>query len=102
MHIGRSHHTALEVTLSLLGGFVASFTAFTINTYHNASLQGQLLAGDPTLNRQMPTTLNAMKGIGDGSDPMISALTSFGWWTAVLIGGVFASFIVFKLMRRYV
>ncbi len=102
MHIGRSHH--LDVIVSIVGGFAASFLSFFVTTYTGGShsLGGQLLAGDPTINRQFPSTLNTMHAALDGSDPIANALTSYTWWTAVVIGGIVASFVVFKLIRRYV
>lgn len=100
MHIGRSHH----LPISIISGFTASFLTFTVAQYVNISggLRGQLMAGDPTLNRQLPSTLNAMKGAIDGSDSMVSSLTSYGFWMTVLLGGIVASFVAFKMLRRYV
>ncbi len=102
MHTGRSHH--LDVIISVFGGFASSFLAFAVTTYTGGSrsLGGQLLAGDPTVNRQFPSTLNTMQAALEGSDPIASAMTSSSWWTAVVIGGIVASFVVFKLIRRYV
>lgn len=103
-HIGRSHHTGLQAAISIVGGFAASFLAFSVTTYTQqyGGMHGQLLAGDPSANRELPTTLNAMRSAADGSNPILHAMTSYGWWTAVVIGGMIASVIVFKLMRRYV
>ncbi len=104
MHIGRSHHKAIEVIVAVVGGFSASFLTFVITTYtqYHRSLSGQLVAGDTTVHRELPTTLNMMHAAMDGRDPIASAMTNYGWWIAVLIGGVIASLIIFKLARRYV
>ncbi len=103
MHLGRSHHTIGQMVVSLCGGLAASFLTFTVTTFtQNYSMKGQLLAGDPSVNRQMPTTLNAMQGAMDGSSPMIHAMTSYGWWVMVIIGGFIAAFIILKMMRRFV
>lgn len=100
MHIGRSHH----LLLSIVSGFTASFLTFAVATYSqiHGGIQGQLLAGDPTANRQYPTTLNAMKGTLDGSNSMVGALGSYGFWLTVILGGIVASFVAFKMLRRYV
>jgi len=65
-------------------------------------MQGQLLAGDPTANREFPTTLNTMHAAMDGQSSVLNAMGSYGFWIAVTIGGVVASFIIFRLARRYV
>lgn len=99
MHLGRNHHIALSVLM----GFTASFLLFTMSVYSSAGgMRGQLMAGDPTANRQFPTTLNAMKGAIDGSDPMISAMSSYGFWYTVILGGIVVSYIIFKVARRYI
>ena len=103
MHMGRSQHTALHVIGSIVGGFLLSFGFFAGSTYVQLSgMQGQLVAGDPNLNRQLPTTLNAFQGAINGSNPMMSALTSYGWWMTVLLGTIVAAFAIFKVARRYV
>jgi len=100
MHFGRSHH----IITSILGGFAASFLTFTVTTYTRVSrgLGGQLLAGDPAANRELPTTLNMMKDAADGTDPTIQAMSSYGFWIAVTIGTLIAAPIVYRLMRRFV
>ena len=100
MHIGRSHH----LLISVISGFTASFVTFTVAQYVNISggLRGQLMAGDPTANRQFPSTLNSMKGAMDGTDSMVSSLTSYGFWMTVILGGIVASMVAFKMLRRYV
>lgn len=103
MHLGRSHHSAAQIAVSLCGGFAASFLTFAVTTFtQNYDLKGQLMAGDPSVNRQLPTTLNAMQGAMDGSSPMIQAMTTYGWWVMVIIGGFIAAFIILKMMRRFV
>lgn len=103
MHIGRSHHTGLQVLLAGLGGFVGSFLFFVAATSMQLSgMKGQLVAGDPTANRQLPTTLNAFQGAMNGSDSIMSSMSSYGWWFMVSIGGIFLSFALFKVVRRYV
>lgn len=103
MHLGRSHHTVGQIATSVAGGFAASFLAFSVTTFTQSyGMKGQLLAGDPTVNRQMPTTLNAMQGAMDGSNPMMHAMTSYAWWIMVVCGGIIAAFIILKMMRRYV
>lgn len=104
MHFGRSHHLGLEIAVSAIGGFAASFLAFTLTTYtqHSGSMQGQLLAGDPTQNRNFPTTLNTMHAAMDGQSSVLGAMGTYGFWIAVTIGAVIAGLIIFKLARRYV
>lgn len=104
MHMGRSH-TAGEIVTALVGGFAASFLTFVVTTYtqyYGHNMQGQLLAGDPTMNREFPTTLNTMHAAMDGQNPVLESMSSYGWWTLVIIGGLIAAFIILKLMRRYV
>ncbi len=105
MHVGRSHHLSLEIAVSILGGFTASFLAFVTVTYtqhYNAFLRSQLLAGDPAKNREFPTVLNTMHAAMNGENPIVQSMGSYGWWFLVVIGGIIASCIVFRLARRYV
>ncbi len=104
MHFGRNHHLGIEVAVSVVGGFLASFTAFAFTTYtrNMGSMQGQLVAGDPTKNREFPTTLNTMHAAMNGQDSLLNAMGSYGFWVMVTIGAVIAGFIIFKLARRYV
>lgn len=103
-HLGRSHHTAVDAAISIIGGFAASFLTFSITAYseYSSSMRGQLIAGDPTLNRQYPTTLSMMQSGIDGTNPILQSMSSYGWWMAVLIGAIVAAFIIFRLIRRYV
>ncbi len=104
MHFGRNHRMALRIALSAIGGFATSFTAFVVTTYmqHSTSLQGQLLAGDPTQNKEFPTTLNTMHAVMDGQNSILGSMGTYGFWVAVTMGAVIAGFIIFKMMRRYV
>lgn len=88
-----------------MGGFTASLLAFVTVTYtqsYNAMIKSQLLAGDPATNREFPTTLNTMHSAMDGQNTMLQAMGSYGFWVLVFFGGIIASFIIFRLMRRYV
>ncbi len=104
VHLGRSHHRGIEISVSVIGGFAVSLLTFTITTvtrnYH--AIQGQLLAGDPTQNREFATSLNSMQASMVGENPMLNSMGSYGWWLMVLVGGLMVSFIFFKLVRRYV
>ena len=93
-----------DIGISLLGGFSASFLAFSLTTMtgHFGALQGQLIAGDPAMNRELPTTFNEMHAALAGENPMVNAMSNYSWWVAVMLGGIVAAFIIFKLMRRYV
>ena len=104
MHFGSNPRMAVRIALSAVGGFAASFTAFVVTTYmqHSRALQGQLLAGDPTQNRQFPTTLNTMHAAMDGQNSILGSMGTYGFWVAVTIGAVIAGLIIFKMMRRYV
>lgn len=104
MHLGRSHHLSTEIIVSAIGGFAASFLTFTVMTVtqHQGSIRGQLVPGDQAVNREFPTTLNMMHAALDGSNPMANAMTSYAWWVTVVMGGIAASFLIFKLARRYV
>lgn len=103
MHLGRSHHPATQVAVSVIGGFAASFLTFAVTTTQKfGAMQGQLLAGDPELNKEFPTTLNTMHAAMDGQNSLLNSMSSSAFWLLVIIGGVIASFIIFKLMRRYV
>ncbi len=103
MHIGRSHHPLADTIGSIIGGFGISFLVFTgqVMMQSSKNFRGQLLAGDPAANRDLPTTLNAMRSIQDGSSPILQAMSSYAWWVAVLIGAAIASVILLKLLRRY-
>lgn len=103
MHIGRSHHTAVQAVISVIGGFAASFFVFAASTYVQlGGMRGQLVAGNQNVNRQYPSTLNAFQGAIDGTNPMMQSFTSYGFWLMVILGGIVASFILFKMARRYV
>ncbi len=104
MHIGRSHHRSLAIGISVIGGFLASFTTFaiTVSTKHFGSMRGQLVAGDSAGSREMPTTLNMMNAAMDGQSPILNAMGSYGFWVMVTIGAVAAGFIIFTFARRYV
>jgi len=101
MHL---EHSPADLAIALVGGFFASFLTFTVTAYERAgvSLLGQLIAGDPQANREFPTTLNTLQAAVGGEDPLVQAMSSYGWWIAVLIGGLIAAAIILKLMRRYV
>ncbi len=101
-HTGRSHHRGIEICCSAAGGFLASFLVFLVAATQSRVFQGQLIAGDPNVNKQYPTTLNTMQSALSGGNPIASAMTSYTWWICVVIGGIFFSFIVFKLVRRYI
>ena len=92
-----------QLAISIIGGFVASLLAITFAQFHSSSAwKGQLLAGDPTLNRDMPTTLNAFKNAADGTQTLMQNLSSPLWWAFVIGGGIIAAFIIFKILRKYV
>ncbi|OGJ66776.1 hypothetical protein A3A67_03940 [Candidatus Peribacteria bacterium RIFCSPLOWO2_01_FULL_51_18] len=101
-HVGRSHHAGLEITLSALGGFAASFLIFLVAARQSNTFRGQLIAGDPAVNRQFPSTLNTMQTALSGGNPIASSMTSYGFWVAVIIFGSALSFLILKLLRRYV
>lgn len=104
MHIGRSHHRGLAITISVIGGFLASFTTFaiTVSTKHFGSMRGQLIAGESAGSRELPTTLNMMNAALDGQNPMLTAMSGYGFWVLVMIGTVVASAIIFQQARKYV
>ena len=91
-----------HLALSALGGIVAGFLA-TLFVELNASNMylGQLLAGNQTVNRTMPTTLNALKTVTDGTDPMITGLTSMSFWITFVVLSVISSVVLLKWMRRF-
>lgn len=90
--------------LSIVGGFTASFLTFLFFAYTCGlgSMRGQLVAGDATENGKLPTTLNTLHGAFNGTDPVIAALSSYAWWTTVLLVGCIASFVLLRITRRYV
>lgn len=104
MLFGRSPRLLLETALSLIGGFLASFLAFVFVTATEGyrSLPGQLVAGDPSLNRQYPTTLNTVQDVIGGNNAIIEGFKSELWWFGVGVGTIVAAMILFKLIRRYV
>lgn len=103
MHIGRSHHSASEIAGSVIGGFGISFLVFGSQVILQSSKvqRAQLLAGDPTANRDMPTTLNAVRAVTEGTSPMLQAMGSYVWWIAVIVGGLIATYVLLKMIRRY-
>lgn len=102
MHIGRSHHIALTIG-SVIGGFAVSFLTFTTSQFIQlGGMKGQLVAGDPNINKELPTMHNAFQGVIDGSNPITSSLSSYGFWVMVSIGGIISAIIIFKILRRFV
>jgi hypothetical protein len=49
----------------------------------------------------MPTTLNALKTVTDGTDPMITGLTSMSFWITFVVLSVISSVVLLKWMRRF-
>lgn len=97
-----SPHPKLDIAIALVGGFLSSFLAFAATTVQRTNyLEGQLIAGDPALNKNLPTTLNTMQAAIDGNDPLLIAMGSYVWWIMVLVGGLIAAFFILKMMRRY-
>lgn len=95
-----THHTHL--TLSALGGIVSGFLATLFIEFNSSKIYlGQLLAGNQTVNRTMPTTLNALKTVTDGTDPMITGLTHMSFWITFIVLSVISSTVLFRWMRRY-
>lgn len=99
-----STHSKLDVPIAIVGGFFASFLTFMVAAYQttNSTFLSQLLAGDPVANREFPTTLNTLQAAVNGEDPLLTSMSSYGWWIAVMIGGLIAAAVILKLMRRYV
>ena len=99
-------HSKLDLPIAIVGGFLASFLTFVVSTYQQAGMGvfqlGQLLAGDPVANRAEPTTLNTLQAAMHGEDPLLTSMSSYEWWVAVMIGGLIAAALILKLMRRYV
>lgn len=104
MHTGRSHHTATEIVGSAIGGFALSFLILSSQVILQSSknFQAQLLAGDTTTHPDLPSAINAMRSVGQGTDPIMRAMTSYAWWIVVIVGAVIASFALLKIMRKYV
>jgi hypothetical protein len=96
-------HTHREIATALVGGFAASFLTFTVTTYTtNSGMRGQLMAGDPAVNQELPTTLNMMQSAMDGNNSMLNSMGSYTWWILVIIVGLIGAFVLLKVMRRYV
>lgn len=92
-------HLLLAGVGSLLAGFLASLGIYTIGVSFTASmLRGQLIAGDPDVNAQYPTTLGIMQDTMHNADVMVSPL----WWLGVITLGFFLSFGVFIFVRKSV
>lgn len=96
-----THHT--HRTLATLGGIIAGFMATLFIEFNSSKIYlGQLLAGNQTVNRTMPTTLNALKTVTDGTDPMITGLTSMSFWVTFVVLSIISSAVLLRWMRRYV
>lgn len=90
----RSH-----ITLSTLGGIVSGFLATLFIEFNSSKIDlGQLLAENQTVNRTMPTTLNALKTVTDSTDSMMTGLTSMSFWVTFVVLSVIASSVLFKWM----
>ena len=63
------------------------------------NLPGQLLAGDPTLNKEYPTTLHAFQQVTDE----VHAASSMSFWVITIVVGVTLSFLLLKYIgNRFV
>lgn len=95
--------TRIRLILAVLGGFTASFLALVGNTYlqFNDQFRSQLLAGDPSLNKDYPTTLNTMHGAMDAGTAVSQMLGSTVFWVLIGFGTLLGAWILFRVMQRY-
>lgn len=91
--------------LTTLSGFGVSFVSFVLWGYVRMSgkdFQGQLIAGDPSVNNQFPTTYNTMGDIVGGTNAIANGMFGYAWWIAVIVGGLLATWLLLKFTRRYI
>lgn len=90
----------MKMTIAASGGVTTSFLAFlTFTVMQSGGMRGQVVAGDQAANSMLPTTYNALQGSLLGQNPMMNAMTSYLWWTGVLIGGAIAAWVFLGMLR---
>jgi hypothetical protein len=92
----------MKITMASAGGMATSFAGFLAFTLMQSStaLRGELMAGDPAVNSQYPSTYNAFQASLTGENPIMNAMTSYMWWTGVIIGGALLSWFFLGFLRN--
>ncbi len=91
----------MKMSMASAGGMATSFAAFlTFTVMQSGSMRGQLVAGDPSVNRQFPSTLNSLQASLTGDNPIAGAMSSYVWWTGVIVGGVVLSWVFLRMLRN--
>lgn len=89
--------------IAFAGGMSLSFfIMLLVPLMQGTHIGGQLLAGDPSANRRYPTTLNAVQGAVDTSTGILQLFSSAGWWMMMGILGIVLSFMLLRIIRRWV
>lgn len=91
----------MKISLASTGGMASSFAAFLVFTamQSGTAMRGQLVAGDPAVNRQYPTTLGSMQASLTGENAIAGAMSSYVWWIGVVIGGVVLTWVFLRLLQ---
>jgi hypothetical protein len=84
----------MKMSLASAGGMATSFAAFLAVTTMQTG------AGDPSVNRQYPTALNSFQASLTGENAIASAMSSYVWWTGVIVGGVVMTWLFLRLLRN--
>ncbi len=92
----------MKITMASAGGMATSFAGFLAFTLMQSStaLRGELMAGDPAVNSKYPSTYNAFQASLLGENPIMNAMTSYMWWTGVIIGGALLSWFFLGFLRN--
>jgi hypothetical protein len=90
----------MKMTIAASGGVTTSFLAFlTFTVMQSGAMRGQVVAGDPVANSALPTTFNAFQASLLGQNPIMNAMTSYMWWTGVLLGGAVCAWFFLGFLR---
>lgn len=94
----------MKITMASAGGMATSFAGFLAFTLMQTStnMRGELIAGDPAVNSQYPSTYNALQASLTGGSSIANAMTSYMWWTGVIIGGGLLAWIFLRFLRQRV
>lgn len=90
----------MKMSIAASGGVTTSFLAFLAFTVmQSGAMRGQVVAGDQAANAALPTTYNAFHASLVGQNAIMNAMTSYMWWTGVLVGGAFFAWFFLGFLR---
>ncbi len=96
------HTRTLKRFLALALGILCSYIGFwAASKASNASLRSQMLAGDITKNKAMPTTLNMFENSQAVLGGFSTSEHPYAWWTVIILCGLFLGFLLLMTVRWF-